>query len=131
MADPLEVLGRANAERLRQARTAVWDLAAFGSLYFLHALGMPDTPGLAALRSTINRLGAGPMLMRAPFNIQTTGGFAFTVLNCLHPEISALHKLLDNQIRTGLQLLPLTVQGTEEYSATWLNVIHGARRHPA
>ncbi len=131
LADPLEMLGRANAELLQQARTAAWDLAGFGSLYLSHAFLMPDTPGLAALRGTVDRLGAGRLLMRTPLDIQTTDGFAFTVAACLYPELSALHKVLDDQARTGPHLLPQTAQGAKEYMATWLNAIHGARRHPA
>ena len=130
LADPLEMLGRANAELLQQARTAAWDLAGFGSLYLSHAFLMPDTPGLAALRSTIDRLGAGPLLMRTPLRIQTTDGFAFTVVTCLYPEVSALHRWLDNQARSGPQLLPLTVHGTKEYMANWLNAIKDAAQRP-
>ncbi len=126
--DLLEMLSMANAEVLQQARTVAFDLAMFGAMNLMYAFLAPDTPGLAALRGTIDRLGVGPMLMRMPF--ATTESFAFTVVSCLRPDISALHKILDNEARTGPRLLPLTVQGTREYMATWHNAIKDAAQRP-
>ncbi len=52
--DSAEALENAGIERLRQAREVAIGLAGFGALLMMHALLMPDTPGLAALRARIN-----------------------------------------------------------------------------
>ena len=39
-------------------------LAWIGALYLMHALLMPDIPGLAALRAIIDAFGAGPILLQ-------------------------------------------------------------------
>lgn len=64
--DPVKALENADIERLRQAREVATGLAGFGGMLVMHALLMPDTPGLAALRTRINELGMGPMLMNLP-----------------------------------------------------------------
>ena len=61
--DPLQMLSLANAELLRQARTAVRDLAFIGWMFFSHAMLMPDTPGQKELRATATGLGIQPIAM--------------------------------------------------------------------
>jgi hypothetical protein len=45
--DPLKMLALANVELLQQARATAYGLAWIGALYLMHALLMPDIPGLA------------------------------------------------------------------------------------
>ena len=61
--DPVEALENAGIKRLRQAREVATGLAGFGAILVMHALLMPDTPGLAALRARIDELGMGPALI--------------------------------------------------------------------
>jgi hypothetical protein len=62
--DPLKMLALANVELLQQARATAYGLAWIGALYLMHALLMPDIPGLAALRAIIDAFGAGPILLQ-------------------------------------------------------------------
>jgi hypothetical protein len=112
--DPLELLSLANAELLQRARTATFGLAASGALYLSHALLMPDTPGLAALRATIDDLGLGPWLLQMVPNFLSTDntkifsadGFALTVVSCLHPFTMTIGQMLYDQMKSGPPLLP-------------------------
>lgn len=85
--DPLALAQRASAEQLRQARTVTNGLSAFGAMYLMHALLMPDTPGLAALRARIDELGITQMLMGMASGRRTTRGFVSNVIGCLHPLV--------------------------------------------
>ena len=126
--DPLEMLSLANVELLQQARTAAWGLAAIGRLYLFHALLMPDTPGLAALRATIDGLGMGPWLLQTFRNLLptdgsssfSTDGFASTVVGCLHPFTLTIHRLLTDQIESGPPLLPDNDHDAEKFMADWM-----------
>jgi hypothetical protein len=106
-----------------------------GSLYLFHALLMPDTPGLAALRAEIDGLGMGSWLMRTARDIQSTDGFAFTVVGCLHPVVSTIHKFLSGQIESGPPLLPDNDHDAETFMADWMttlkNIARQRRRDPA
>jgi hypothetical protein len=134
--DPLDMLSLATADSLKQARTAAGGLFLAGGLYLLHALLMPDTPGLAALRATIDGLGLGPWLLetfrsfRRPDDTKTfsTDGFAFIVVSCLHPFMWAIHKLLADQIENGPLLLPDDVPGEEKFMADWMTTLKDTAR---
>jgi hypothetical protein len=134
--DPLDMLSLATAESLKQARTAVGTLALAGALYFFHSLLMPDTPGLAALRATIDGLGMGPWLLGTLRNLLSsddtktfgTDGFAFTVVSCLHPFTWGIHKRLADQIENGPPLLPDNVPGAKKFMADWMTTLKDTAR---
>jgi hypothetical protein len=134
--DPLELLSLANAELLQRARAAVYGLAGAGSLYLLHALLMPDTPGLAALRATIDDLGLGPFLLQTVRDLLTTDdtktfstdGFASTVVSCLHPFTMTIGQMLHDQMKSGPPLLPDNVPGAEKFMADWMTTLKDTAR---
>jgi hypothetical protein len=126
--DPLEMLRLADAELLLRARTVAYGLARFGSLYLLHALGMPDTPGHAALRVLIDALGIGQMLLNSYRSMFTTHGFAFSVLPCLHPAYLTIHQLLTNQVANGPPLFPDNIHAAEKFMADWMTTLKNAKR---
>jgi hypothetical protein len=133
--DPLDMLSQADAEGLQRARTAALDLAMAGGLYFFHALLLPDTPGLAGLRATIDGLGLGPWLLMTFRNLAgtdgssiRTDGFAFTVVSCLHPFMSAVHTLLAAHIEGDPPLLPDNTHDAEKFMADWMTTLKDTAR---
>jgi hypothetical protein len=134
--DPLEMLSLANAELLQQARTAAWGLATAGGLYLSHALLMPDTPGLTALRATIDGLSMGPWLLWTFRRLLptdgsgtiSTDGFAWTVVGCLHPFTLAIHRLLADQIESGPLLLPDNDHDANAFMADWMTTLKDIAR---
>jgi hypothetical protein len=87
--DPAETLENAGIERLRQARQVAAGLAGFGSLLLLHALLMPDTPGLAALRTRIRQLGMGQVLMGLARQVRQPRGIASAIAyGCFEDQAS-------------------------------------------
>jgi hypothetical protein len=123
--DPLAIVRLANIELLRRARTVAHGLAGFGAMYILHAFLMPDTPGLAALRTLIDELGIGPILVMAGRGIRGTRGFANQLVACLHPMYRAIYNLLDRQVSTGPPLLhgPGERDSAEKFMADWMQAI--------
>jgi hypothetical protein len=121
--DPLKMLQLANVELLRQARITAYGLAWVGGLYFMHAMLMPDTPGLAALRATIDQLGVGPVLMQTSRMINTTDAFAISVVSCLHPIMTAIHKVLDEQITSGPPLIAANERDVQKFMADWTTTL--------
>ena len=81
--DPAELLENAGNPRLRRAREVAIGLAGFGSLLLMHALLMPDTPALSALRSRIDKLGVGPLLMNLTRQVTEPHGVALAIAACL------------------------------------------------
>ncbi|MEU5709868.1 hypothetical protein [Streptomyces flaveolus] len=61
-ADMLQPVQQASDEQLLRARTVLLGLRMFYALYAMHALFMPDTPALAALRAKIDEWGMFPIL---------------------------------------------------------------------
>jgi hypothetical protein len=117
--DPLQMLSRANAELLRQARTAVRDLAFTGWLSFFHAMLMPDTPGQEELRATATALGIQPIAMGMALTVHTTSGFAHAVVSCLHPFYAAVAKVLSDQAASR-PLIADNPEAVEKYMADWM-----------
>jgi hypothetical protein len=134
--DPLEMLSLANAELLQRARTATLSLARAGWTYLFHALLMPDTLGLAALRATIDDLGIGPWLLQTfrnllstdETNVFSTYGFASTVVSCLHPFTMAIGQLLHDQMASGPPLVPDNVHDAEKFVADWMSTLTDTAR---
>jgi hypothetical protein len=83
--DAAEALENADIARLRRAREVATGLAGFGGLLVMHALLMPDTPGLAALRAGIDELGMGLALMGLFRQMMRPRGIAFAIASCLQP----------------------------------------------
>lgn len=124
--DPVKALENAGIERLRQAREVVMGLAGFGGMLVMHALLMPDTPGLAALRTRINELGMGPMLMNLARQVMEPRGVASAIATCLDPWFSAQYKSLSELVDAGPPLLHLAgddEHDPERFFATWLSSI--------
>jgi hypothetical protein len=88
--DPAVTLENADIEQLRQAREVATGLAGFGSLLLMHALLMPDTPGLATLRTRISELGMGQALMGLARQVRQPHGIANAIAACLHPGLDPL-----------------------------------------
>jgi len=130
--DPAEALENAGIERLRQAREAAAGLAGFGSLLLLHALLMPDTPGLAALRTRISELGMGQVLMNLARQVSRPRGIANAIAACLHPMYAELYRSLSDLVASGPPLLHLTGDETHDpqhYMETWLSVLRELAKH--
>jgi len=83
--EPVRALENAGIERLCQAREVAMGPAGFGGMLIMHALLMPDTPGFAALRTRINELGMGPMLMILARQVMQPRGVASAIATCLDP----------------------------------------------
>jgi hypothetical protein len=99
--DPAETLENAGIERLRQAREVAAGPAGFGSLLLLHALLMPDTPGLAALRTRIRQLGMGQLLMGLARQVRQPRGIANAIAACLNPTYAELYRSLSELATSG------------------------------
>src|SRR5262249_22723861 len=72
-----------------------------GSLLLLHALLMPDTPGLAALRTRIRQLGMGQLLMGLARQERQPRGIASAIAACLHPTYAELYRSLSDLAASG------------------------------
>jgi hypothetical protein len=121
--DSAEALENAGIERLRQAREVAIGLAGFGGMLVMHALLMPDTPGLAALRARINALGTGPALIGLARQVMRPSGIAFAIAACLHPMYFAMYNSLSELVAAGPPLLHEAgddEHDPERYMATWL-----------
>lgn len=125
--DPVTMLRLCGGPRLQQARVVAYDLAGYGSLYLFHALLMPDTPGLAALRALIDDLGVAPWLIDIAMTIHRTEGFAICLASCLHPMYGAVHKMLVDQA-AALPPIPGTDAGAQAFIAEWFGTIHTSTR---
>jgi hypothetical protein len=128
--DPVKALENASIERVRQAREVVAGLAGFGGMLMMHALLLPDTPGLAALLTRINELGMGPMLMNLARQVTRPRGVAYALATCLDPWFLASYKSLSELVDAGPPLLHLA--GDEEHDpdrffAAWFSSIRRVR----
>ena len=116
----------AGIQRLRRAREVAIGLAGFGGMLMMHALLMPDTPGLAALRAGINELGMGPALIGLFQQMMRPRGVAFAIAACLQPTYLTLYNWLSELVAEGPPLLHEAGDGEhdpERYKATWLSSI--------
>jgi len=133
--DPASAVENAGIERLREAREVAVGLAGFGAMLLMHALLMPDTPGLSALRARVGELGAGPVLMSLARQVMYPPGVASAVASCLDPAYSALYKSLLEFIAAGPPLLHQDgddEHDPEGFMKTWLSSINavGSRSSP-
>lgn len=124
--DPASTLENAGIDRLREAREVAIGLAGFGGMLLMHALLMPDTPGLAAMRASVNELGMGPMLMNLARQVMQPQGIASAVAACLDPAYSALFRSLSDAVAAGPPLLHPAGDDDhdpERFMKTWLSSI--------
>jgi len=112
--------------QLRQAREVATGLAGFGVILLMHALLMPDTPGLAALRARINELGMAPTLMNLARQVMQPQRAAFAIATCLDSTYAAVYTSLSELVAAGPPLLHQAGDDghdPERYMATWLSSI--------
>ena len=96
--DQASAVENAGIGQLRQAREVTAGLAGFGAMLIMHALLMPDTPALAALRARVTELGAGSMLINLARQVMQPQGIASAVASCLDPMYSALYQSLSELV---------------------------------
>ena len=121
--DLAEEVENASIEQLHQAREATIGLAGAGALLMMHALLMPDTPGLSALRARINELEMGPTLINLARLVMQPQRIASAIASCLNPMYAALYKSLFDSITAGPPLFRQAgddEHGPERFMATWL-----------
>jgi hypothetical protein len=124
--DPVEALENADINQLRQARDVATGLAGFGAILLMHALLMPDTPGLAALRAKIDELGMAPTLMNLARQVMQPQRAASAIATCLDSTYAALYKSLSELVAAGPPLLHQAGDdghNPERHMATWLSSI--------
>lgn len=123
-----EAAAATTSEELARAREVARTLGACGSMYLLHGMLLPDTPGQRAVRARIDELGVGEIVVGVA---QSFGKVAAAdVLSlCLDPYIA----LLGEQLQTLLtdhadQLLrrPGELDSAKDLMDAWLAAIHAA-----
>lgn len=122
--DQASAVENAGIGQLRQAREVAAGLAGFGAMLIMHALLMPDTPALAALRARVTELGAGSMLINLARQVMQPQGIASAVASCLDPMYSALYQSLSELVAAGPPLLHLAgdkEHDPEHFMETWLS----------
>jgi hypothetical protein len=130
--DPAEALENAGIERLRQAREIAIGLTGLGSLLLMHVPLMPDTPGLATLRTRISELGMSQALMTLARQVMQPRGIAKAIATCLDPFYAELYRLLSELAASGPPLLHLAGEETHDpqhYMDTWLSALRELAKH--
>ncbi|MGW3660037.1 hypothetical protein ACWD6R_32310 [Streptomyces sp. NPDC005151] len=120
--DPLAQAQRAVYQDLLDARTVLTGLRGFGAMYFMHALFMPDTPGLAALRERIDASGMGAALIGMLNLSASPAVFAWDLTVCLDRSWHELHDALFDQLISDPRLFDLSGQepGAAHFMDTWI-----------
>ncbi|WP_432867360.1 hypothetical protein [Microbispora rosea] len=128
--DPLGAVRSASIKQLRRARKVLYGLSGFGAMYLMHALLMPDTPGLAALRARIDELGVGLLLMDMCTGMNRTRYAAANLVSCLEPWPGAIYELLSDQVVSGPPLIegPDSEETGERFMEEWLAAMASLRR---
>lgn len=124
-ADVLGPVRRASGEELMRARTVLVGLRAFYAMYMLHALFMPDTPGLAALRDLIDSWGMGPFLAHMISLNPSPRQFAESLTVCLDPLFDQLYEALTNQLAQDPYIfrIPGDETGAVGFMDTWMSTL--------
>ncbi|MEV6133839.1 hypothetical protein AB0M05_44770 [Streptomyces violaceusniger] len=125
-ADVLGLVQQASDEQLLRARTVLLGLRMFYGLYAMHALFMPDTPALAALRAKIDEWGMFPILDHVISLNPSPRHFAEGLAVCLEPLFDGLYETLMEQLAAdpGLFQTPGNEAGAAGFMETWTRVLH-------
>ncbi|MFK4123217.1 hypothetical protein [Streptomyces longwoodensis] len=83
---------------LLRARTVLLGPRMFCGLYAMHALFMPDTPALAALRAKIDEWGMFPVLDHVIALSPSPRHFAHCLAVCFEPLFDELYEALMEQL---------------------------------
>ncbi|MEU5756234.1 hypothetical protein [Streptomyces sp. NPDC047829] len=97
-ADVLGPVQQAGDEELLRARTVLLGLRWFYGLYAMHALCMPDTPALTALRARIDEWGMFALLDHVISLSPSPRHFAQGLVICLEPLFDGLYETLMEQL---------------------------------
>lgn len=123
--DPRGRAERANYDELVRARTVLIGLRPFYAMYFLHALLMPNTPALAAVRARIDERGVGPLLIGLVSVDPSPTEFAAQLVSCLDEMWHELYQALTNQVLDDPDLFCLPGSDTRAtgFMETWTRTL--------
>ncbi|MGX6738954.1 hypothetical protein [Streptomyces peucetius] len=129
-ADVLRPVQRASDEQLLRARTVLGGLRMFYGLYAMHALFMPDTPALAALRARIDEWGMFPVLDHIIALNPTLRQFAEGLAACLAPLLDGLYETLMEQLAADPNVFRIAgdERGTAGFMDTWSRTLREQTR---
>ncbi|MEU9712637.1 hypothetical protein AB0E21_29120 [Streptomyces sp. NPDC047967] len=124
-ADVLGPVQRAGHEDLLRAREVLLGLQGFYAMHVWHALWMPDTPGLAALRAVIDERGMFPVLDHMIGVSPSPTQFAEALAACLEPYLDELYTALMEQLAADPAIfhLPGDDTGAAGFMDTWLRTL--------
>ncbi|MFC8093413.1 hypothetical protein [Streptomyces sp. NPDC057301] len=124
-ADLLGPVQQAGDEQLLRARTVLLGLRMFYGLYMMHALFMPDTPALAALRARIDEWGMFPVLDHVISLSPSPRHFAEGLAVCLEPLFDGLYETLMEQLAADPALfrIPGDKGGAAGFMEAWTRTL--------
>ncbi|MFE0356440.1 hypothetical protein ACFW2K_38765 [Streptomyces nigra] len=129
--DPLASLAAAGEQEMAQARSRAQLLAGVGGLHLMYGLLMPDTPGLAALRTAIEDTGLAVLLQQMLPLLINPSGVPHALAACLTPQYERLadrvHELLAEHAQHSLFTGPGSQHPTAQaYVEAWVDHIRTA-----
>ncbi|XES01606.1 hypothetical protein HEP87_56365 [Streptomyces sp. S1D4-11] len=134
--EPLGRLEAAGAQDMATARHAAQILAGVGGLYLMHGFGMPDTPGLARMRTGLEESGFALFVAQMVPLMINPSGVVHALSMCLAPEFAALAAWLESVLTEqanssgGLLRLPGAEQdGAEAFMQAWISQLHDRADH--
>lgn len=132
--DPVAAVQSASIQQLRRGREVTLGLAGFGALYMMHALLMPDTPGLTRLRALVDATGTAPLLIDFARTMMRPRRAAMSLATFMAPWYQRMYDELTAAVAEGP---PLLHQGGHEdhdphrYMAEWLDTIRSLSDRPS
>lgn len=124
--DPVAAVQSASVEQLRRAREVTLGLAGFGSFYLMHALLMPDTPGLARLRALLDATGMAPLVVDLARMMMRPHRAAMSLGTFIDPWYQSMYDSLSAAVAAGPPLLHQSGQQAHDpdrYMTEWLAAI--------
>ncbi|GLW51915.1 hypothetical protein Stsp02_75750 [Streptomyces sp. NBRC 14336] len=129
--DPLGRLEAAGVHEMAAARHAAQVLAGVGWLYLMYGFGMPETPGLARLRTELEESRFALIVAQMVPLMINPSGVVHALSVCLTPELAALAAWLESVLTEqagssgGLLRLPGAEQdGAEAFMQAWIGRLH-------